>query len=355
MGRRQDFQVAAGDVLRTGKVLALGATLLVFGNLSAGAQTPTVDAIKARDHLLCSGVTSNLEGFAVPDDKGEWYGIDVDMCKAIASTVLGDSKKIKMVPLSYVQRFPALQAGNVDVIAKNTTWTMTRNTELGIMFSTPYLFTGLGFMTNKKLGVKTGVELKGATVCMAAGTTLEQGVADFFAEKKVAYKPLGFENVAERDKAYLGGRCDAVASFIPGLAALRLRASAPADEIILPDVLGKEIISVGVRQGDEKFFNIVNWTIFALLEAEELGITSENIDQMKNDPRPAVRRFLGITPGIGKKLGLRETWAYDVIKQNGNYKQIYDRNLGDNSKLKMDRALSKLWRDGGSLYSPSFE
>lgn len=342
-----------GGWLRRAAACCIGVAALT--SAQAFAQSPTVDAIVKRGVLLCSGVTANYPGFAEVDAKGEWVGLDVDICRALATVILGDKSKIKMEPVSYVQRFTALQAGNIDVITKNTTWTLSRNTELGVMFSAPYLFTGDGFLVRKSTGATKGADLNGATVCMSSGTTLEQAVADFFTTHKITYKPLGFDNTVERDKAYIAGRCDVVASFIPGLAGIRLRADKPDDHVILPDYIGKEIISVGVRQGDDRFLNIVNWTIFALLEAEELGITSANVDERRSDPAPAVRRLLGVTPGVGKKLGLRETWAYDLIKQNGNYAEIYDRTIGSKSPFKLDRGLSRLWKDGGALYSPTFE
>lgn len=343
-----------------GKRWRLLGAALILGAVSVGhsamAQSPTVDAIKKRDHLLCSGVTANYLGFDVVDAKGEEAGLDVDMCRSIATAVLGDRTKIKMVPMNYLQRFTAIQAGNIDVITKNTTWTLSRNTEIGLMFSSPYMFTGDVFMVRKDSGIKKGVDLAGGTICMSAGTTLEQLVADFFTGHKLTYKPLVFENTDERDKALFAGRCDASASNAPGLAGVRSRSSNPDDWVILPDFFGKEIMSAGVRQDDVKFYNIVNWTIFALLEAEEIGVTQANVDALHNDQSsPAVRRLLGVIPGIGKRLGLRETWAYDVIKQNGNYGEIYDRNFGSKSSLKLDRGYSRLWKDGGALYSPSVD
>ncbi|MBS0221793.1 MAG: amino acid ABC transporter substrate-binding protein [Proteobacteria bacterium] len=320
------------------------------------AQSQTVDAIKKRGHLLCSGVTANYAGFDVVQPNGEEVGFDVDICRAVATSILGDRTKFKTVPMNYLQRFTALQSGNIDLIAKNTTWTLSRNTEIGVMFTSPYLFTGDAFMVRKDSGIKKGVDLAGGTVCMSAGTTLEQLVSDFFTGHKLQYKPIAYENTTERDKAFFAGRCDASAGFIPGLAGSRAQSGKPDDYIILDDVFGKEIISAGVRPDDVKYYNIVNWTIFALLEAEELGITQANVDSMRNEQStPAVKRLLGVIPGVGKRLGLRETWAYEVIKQNGNYAEIYERNIGSKSPLKMDRGYSRLWKDGGTLYSPSVD
>ena len=341
------------------KRIRLSAALAFTGLLAAGAasaQSPTIDAIKSRGELLCSGATVNSPGFAVVDAKGEWKGMDIDICRAIAVAIHGDDKKMKLVPVSFAQRFPSLQGSNIDVIAKNTAMNLTRNTDLGLMFSAPYLFTGNGIMVYKSLGVTKGTDLDGATVCTTAGTTLEKATADFFAKNNKKYKLLTFENGNERDQAYLAKRCDAMVNGFEQLAAVRAF-SAPnaADHVILPDALGKEVQGVVVRQGDDKFLNVINWTIFALIEAEELGITSANVESKKNDTDPRVQKLLGAQPGVGKKLGLRETWAYDVIKTVGNYGEIYERNLGNGSQLKLDRRYNKPWNQGGIMYSPPFD
>jgi len=233
---------------------------------------------------------------------------------------------------------------------------LTRNTDLGFMFSTPYLFTGNGIMVYKSLGVTKGTDLDGATICTTAGTTLEKATADFFTKNNKKYKLLTFENGNERDQAYLAKRCDAMVNGFEQLAAVRAFAAPnAADHVILPDALGKEVQGAVVRQGDDKFLNVVNWTIYALIEAEELGITSANVDAKKSDADPRVQKLLGVTAGIGKKLGLRETWAHDVIKKVGNYGEIYNRNLGNDSQLKLDRRYNKPWNQGGILYSPPFD
>lgn len=335
------------------------ATAACIGLLSAGAaqaQSPTLDAIVKRGTLLCSGATVNSPGFAMVDAKGEWKGLDVDICRAVTVSILGDDSKLKLVPVSFVQRFPALQSGDVDIVAKNTAWTLTRNTELGFQFSAPYMFTGNGIMVYKSLGVTKGTDLDGATICTSAGTTLEKATADFFEANKKRYKLLTFENGNERDQAYLAKRCDAIVNGFAQLAAIRaFSASNPDEHVILPDFLGKEVQGVLTRQGDDKFFNVVNWTIFALIEAEELGLTSANVEAQRassNDPR--VKALLGVNPGVGKKLGLRETWAFDVIKIVGNYGEIYERNLGKESPMKLDRGYNRPWDKGGVFYSPPF-
>ncbi len=341
--------------IRNGVIAALACTGLSMAG-AVSAQSPTIDAIKGRGELLCSGATVNSPGFAVVDAKGEWKGLDVDICRAIAVAILGDDKKMKLVPVSFVQRFPALQGNNIDLIAKNTAMNLTRTTDLGFIFSAPYLFTGNGIMVYKSLGVTKGADLDGATICTTAGTTLEKATADFFAKNNKKYKLLTFENGNERDQAYLAKRCDAMVNGFEQLAAVRaFAAQNPADHVILPDALGKEVQGVVVRQGDDKFLNLVDWTIFALIEAEELGITSANVDSKKNDPDPRVQKLLGTQPGVGKKLGLRETWAAEVIKTVGNYGEIYERNLGSGSQLKLDRRYNKPWNQGGILYSPPFD
>ena len=328
----------------------------LLGTSVANAQSPTLEAITKRGELLCSGATVNSPGFAVVDAKGVWTGLDIDICRALTIAILGDDSKLKLVPVSFVQRFPALQGGTIDVIVKNTAWNLTRNTELGLMFSMPYLFTGNGIMVYKSLGVTKGTDLDGATICTSAGTTLEKATADFFTKNNKKYKLLAFENGNERDQAYLAHRCDAMVNGFEQLAAVRaFAASNPNDHVILPDALGKEVQGAVVRQGDDRFLNIVNWTIFALIEAEELGITSANVDARKADNDPRVQKLLGVIPGVGKKLGLRETWAYEVIKKMGNYGEIYARNLGAESALKLDRRYNKPWNQGGVLYSPPFD
>lgn len=345
-GVRAGFRAAALAVACAG----------LFGGGTASAQSPTIDAIIKRGELLCSGAVVNSPGFAVVDAKGVWTGLDVDICRALAVAILGDDTKMKLVPVNFVQRFPALQGNTIDVIVKNTAWNLTRNTELGLMFSQPYLFTGNGIMVYKSLGVTKGADLDGATVCTSAGTTLEKATADFFARNKKTYKVLTFENGNERDQAYLAKRCDAMVNGFEQLAAVRAFSAAnPNDHVILPDALGKEVQGAVVRQGDDRFLNVVNWTIFAMIEAEELGITSANVDARRSETDPRVQKLLGGVPGVGKKLGLRETWAYDVIKKVGNYGEVYARNLGSGSALKLERRYNRPWNQGGILYSPPFD
>ncbi len=341
---------------RAWKAIAGAGLGLLLAAGQASAQSPTLDAITKRGELLCSGATANSPGFAMLGSDGTWSGLDIDVCKALAIAVLGSPDKMKLVPVSFVQRFPALQSGDIDVIVKNTAWTLTRNTELGFQVTSPYLFTGNGIMVYKSSGVTKGTDLDGATICTSSGTTLEKATADFFTKNNKRYKLLPFENTTERDQAYLAQRCDAIVNGFAQLAAIRaFSAKNPDEHVILPDFLGKEVQGALVRQGDDRFFNVVNWTIFALIEAEELGITQANVEEMKKSADPRIGRLLGTTPGVGKKLGLREAWAFDVIKALGNYGEIFDRHLGAKSPLKLDRGLSKPWNAGGVLYSPPFD
>jgi general L-amino acid transport system substrate-binding protein len=354
--RGPSSRLGAARFKSLGLGLAAAVALLAGPDIEAAAQGPTVEKIKARDKLLCSGATVNSPGFAMVDAGGKWSGLDVDICRALAIAILGDESKLTLVPVTFVQRFPALQSGDIDVVVKNTAQTLTRSTELGLQFSTPYFYTGVGILANKKLNVSKGTDLDGATICVTAGTTLEKMTADFFKSNNKAYKLLSFENGNERDQAYVAGRCDAIVNGFVQLAAIKaFSVPKPDEHVILPDVLGKEIEGAIVRRGDELFLNIVTWTINALLEAEELAITSANIDQKKSDPDPRIGRLLGTTAGVGKKLGLRETWAYDVIKAVGNYGEIYVRHLGSGSAMKLDRGFNKLWNKGGLLISPPFD
>jgi general L-amino acid transport system substrate-binding protein len=322
----------------------------------AQAPGPTAEAIQKRGKLLCSGATANSPGFAMADPNGQWKGMDVDICRAIAIAILGDDSKLTLVPVSFVQRFPALQSGDIDVIVKNTALNLTRSTDLGLAYSWPYFYTGVGIMAYKDLGATKGADLDGATICVSSGTTLEKATADFFKSHGKKYRILSFENTNERDQAYIARRCDAIVNGFVQLAAIKaFSVPKPDDHVILPDVLTKEADSAFVRRGDELFLNIVNWTLFALYEAEELGITSANVDQRMSDPDPRVGRLLGTIPGVGKKLGLRETWVQDVIKRVGNYGEIYDRNLGAGSPLKLDRGYNRLWDKGGLMFSPPFD
>lgn len=318
------------------------------------AESPTVKTIQDRDTMLCSGHNGSYFGFVEVNDKNEWKGLDIDICHAVTTAILGDPSKAKIIPLSWAQRFPALQSGDVDIIIKATGWTMGRDTELGLQFSTPYFFGGTQMMAKAELGVTEAKDLEGGTICVEAGTTNERLIADKMATLGVDYNIVSYEKNSEVMAAYQSGRCDAFGGWGPSLAVLRSNQMGnPNDNVILSDTLSNEPIAAAMRQGDEGFVDTVNWTLAALLLAEEHGITQANVDDMAANPtNPTVARLLGSTPGIGERLNLRETWAKDVIKAVGNFSEIYERNLGMNSPYKLERGLNNLWSHGGLLYAP---
>jgi general L-amino acid transport system substrate-binding protein len=335
---------------RAGPALALAASLLAAPG-AALAQTKTLDAVKARGALSC-GVNVGLAGFSSADDKGAWTGLDVDYCKAIAAAVLGDAGKVKYTGTTTKERFTALNSGELDVLARNTTWTLQRDSAQGLSFVGVNFYDAQGFMVKTSAGVKTGKELNGATVCVQTGTTTELNLADFFKGNNLQYKTLVFEKADEALTAYQANRCDAFTTDVSGLYALRLRLQAPAEHVILPDLISKEPLGPSVRQGDSQWFSIVKWVHFALLNAEEAGITQKNVDQMLSSTNSDVKRILGKDGDFGKNLGLDNEWVYRIIKQVGNYGEIFDRNVGAGSRLKIERGLNKLWKDGGLHYAP---
>jgi general L-amino acid transport system substrate-binding protein len=310
------------------------------------------DAIKARGSLLC-GVGTGTAGFNQPDSQGKWTGLNVDICRAVAAAIFGDSEKVKYVPLTSQQRFTALQSGEVDMLSNNTTWTLTRDTALGFDFTGVTYYDGQGFMVNKKLGVKSAKELNGATVCVAPGTTTELNLADYFRANKMTFKPVVIEKVDEVRAAFFSGRCDVYTTDASALYATRVaNAPKPEDYIILPEIISKEPLGPVVRHGDNQFGDIVRWVQYAMIEAEEYGITSKNIDEMMKSDNPVIKRILGVTPGMGKALGLDEKWVYNIIKQVGNYGEAFDRNVGSGSPLKIARGQNELWTKGGLQYAP---
>ncbi|MGE0260674.1 MAG: amino acid ABC transporter substrate-binding protein [Alphaproteobacteria bacterium] len=312
---------------------------------------PTLDKIKQAGTLVC-GVNTGLAGFGQPDSQGRYSGFDIDICKAIAAAVLGDPEKVKYVPLTAQQRFTALQSGEIDVLSRNTTDTLQRDAELGLDFAPVVFYDGQGIMVSKKLGVKSAKELNGATVCVQPGTTTELNLADYFRANNMQFKPLVIEKLDEVVSAYLSGRCDAITTDRSGLAGIRTgRTPNPDEQVILPETISKEPLAPAVRQGDSQWTDIVRWVVYALIEAEEKGITPQNLDQKATSEDPDVKRMLGVTPGMGKALGLDEKWAYNAVKAVGNYGQIFERNVGDKSPLKLDRGLNDLWTRGGLMYA----
>ncbi|PZU85204.1 MAG: amino acid ABC transporter substrate-bindnig protein [Shinella sp.] len=331
---------------------ALGAAVLGLG--AAAANAGTLDDVKAKGFVQCGVNGSNLAGFGAQDSSGNWTGLDVDLCRAVAASVFGDATKVKYTPLSAKDRFPALQSGEVDMLARNTTWTISRDSQLGFDFRAVNYYDGQGFMVPKSLNVKSALELSGAAVCVQSGTTTELNLADYFKANNLEYKPVVFEKQEEVDAAYQSGRCDVYTTDQSGLYSIRLSLSNPADHVILPEIISKEPLGPGVRQNDSKWFDIVTWAHYAMVTAEEFGITSANVDEMTKSANPDIKRFLGEEKDqtIGKDLGVEEKWAYNIVKQVGNYGESFDRNVGEGSNLKIQRGLNALWTKGGLQYAP---
>jgi general L-amino acid transport system substrate-binding protein len=335
----------------TKRFLAATAFAAVLGAANLAAAGPTMDNVKKNGVLTC-GVSTGVAGFSLADSQGRYTGIDVDTCKAIAAAVLGDGSKTRFVPLTAQQRFTALQSGEVDILARNTTDTLSRDTQLGLNFAPVTYYDGQGFLVAKKLGVKSAKELNGATVCVQPGTTTELNLADYFRANKMEYKSVVIEKLEEVEGAFFSGRCDVYTTDASGLAGTRAtKAQNPDDYVLLPELISKEPLASAVRHGDEEWNDIVRWTVFALIEAEEKGITQQNVDEMLKSNDPGIKRLLGATPGMGKALGLDEKWAYNAIKAVGNYGEMFDRNVGKGSALKLERGLNDLWTRGGLMYA----
>jgi general L-amino acid transport system substrate-binding protein len=329
----------------------LTAIAAVGFSTAAFAQAKTLEAIKARGSLTC-GVGTGLAGFGQPDDKGAWTGLDVDFCRALAAAVVGDPNKVTFKPLSAKERFTALQSGEVDLLARNTTWTITRDSSLGLTFAGVNFYDGQGFMVKKSAGVKSAKDLKGASICVQTGTTTELNLADFFRANKMDYKTVVFEKNDEVVAAYDAGRCDAFTTDASGLYAERLRMKSPDDHIVLPEIISKEPLGPVVRQGDSQWFTVVKWVHNAMLNAEELGVTQKNVDEMGASANPEIKRLLGKEGDFGKGLGLDNDWVVKIIKAVGNYGESFERNVGTGSRLKIDRGVNKLWNAGGLQYAP---
>jgi len=332
----------------------IAASLLAagLGTTSLAHAGKTLDAIKARGQLIC-GVNEGLAGFSAADSQGKWSGLDVDACKAVAAAILGDANKVKWVPLNAQQRFTALQSGEIDVLSRNTTWTLTRDASLGLVFTGVTYYDGQGFMVPAKLKLKSATQLKGATVCVQSGTTTEKNLTDFSRANNLNIKPVVFEKVEAATSAYFAGRCIAYTTDASGLASVRNKeAKNPADHVILPDLISKEPLGPSVRRGDDEFFTIVKWVGFALIEAEDYGVTQANVDKMMTSENPAVGRLLGSTEDTGKLLGLDKAWAANAIKAVGNYGEMFERNVGPKSPLGLPRGLNNLWSNGGIMYAP---
>jgi general L-amino acid transport system substrate-binding protein len=332
------------------KAIAAAAALTLVG---FAAQAQTLDAVKSRGHVLC-GVSQGLPGFSNPDDKGNWTGIDVDVCRAVGAGIFGDDKKVKYVPLSAKERFTALQSGEVDVLSRNTTWTFSRDNSLGLEFVGVNYYDGQGFMVRKDLGVKSAKELAGAAVCTNTGTTTELNVSDYFRANKMEYKVVAFEKADEVVAAYDAGRCDVYTTDRSGLAAQRTKLKNPDAHVVLPEIISKEPLGPAVRHGDSQWADIVRWSLNTMIIGEELGITSANVDKMKGSANPEVKRMLGMEANFGEQLGLGQDFSYNILKKVGNYAESYNRNVGPDTPLKLDRGLNALWNAGGILYAPPF-
>ena len=331
--------------------MAIGlAMVFQSGHALAGKD---LDAVKARGQLMCGVAVGGIAGFMMVDSQGKWTGMNIDICRAVSAAIFGDSEKVKYVPLSGQQRFTALQSGEVDILSRNTTYTLTRDTALGLDFVGITYYDGQGFMVPKKLGVKSAKELNGASICVLTGSTSELNIADYFRTNKMSFKPVLFEDPDQSRAAFFNGRCDAYSGDQARLYATRVaNASNPDDYMVLPEIISKEPLGPVVRHGDNQFADIVRWALYAMIEAEEYGITSKNIDEMMKSDNPTIKRILGVTPGMGKALGVDEKWVYNIIKQVGNYGESFERNVGAGSPLKIARGQNALWTQGGLQYAP---
>jgi general L-amino acid transport system substrate-binding protein len=331
--------------------LVASASLFAFINQAhAGA---TLDAIQKKGFIQC-GISDGLPGFSYADANGKYSGIDVDVCRGVAAAIFGDANKVKYTPLTAKERFTALQSGEVDVLSRNTTWTSSRDGSMGLLFTGVTYYDGIGFLAHNKAGLKSAKELDGATVCIQAGTDTELNVADYFKTHNMKYTPVTFDRSDESAKALDSGRCDTLASDQSQLYALRIKLGKPADFVVLPEVISKEPLGPVVRRGDEDWFAIVRWTLFAMLDAEEMGVTSQNVDQMAAKPTtPDMAHLLGKEGNFGKDLKLPNDWAYKIVKQVGNYGEVFERNVGQGSELKIKRGLNELWNKGGIQYAPA--
>ncbi len=334
------------------KLSVMSIALLGLAVSAQANASSTLDTVKARGQLIC-GVNTAAPGFSSVDSKGNWTGLDVDVCRAVAAATLGDAKKVKFVPLSSPQRFSALQAGEIDMLARNTSWTMTRDTTTGALFTAVSYYDGQGFLVPKRLNVKSAKQLNGATICVQSGTSSEKSLADFFNTNKMKFKTVVFDTTEATQAAFFSGRCQAYTTDMSDLAGARINSPKPADYEILPEVISKEPLAPAVRRGDDQWYSIVRWSLFALINAEELGITKANVDQKRaQDKRPDVQRLLGASEDMGKMLGLDKQWSYRIVKQVGNYGESFEANMGPNSKLGLPRGNNNLWTQGGLLYAP---
>ena len=332
------------NIFVLGVAFALGCAI-------APASAQTLKAVKDRGSLHC-GVSQGLPGFSNPDDKGNWTGLDVEFCRAIAAAIFNDATKVKFVPLSSSNRFTALQSSAIDVLARNSTWTLSRDTSLGLNFAAVNYYDGQGFMVRKALKVNSALELNGASICTQTGTTTELNLADYFRANNMKYEVIAFATADETIKAYDGGRCDVFTTDVSQLYAERLKLTNANDHVILPEIISKEPLGPAVRHGDDQWFDIVKWVHFAMVNAEELGVSSKNIDEALKSTQPEIRRLVGTEGAYGEQFGLTKDWVVRIVKQVGNYGESFDRNVGPGSKLGISRGLNRLWTKGGIQYAP---
>ncbi|MCG8641262.1 MAG: amino acid ABC transporter substrate-binding protein [Desulfobacterales bacterium] len=336
------------------KLFKVFAVCMTVFAMTTFAMAGTLEDVKAKGYIQV-GVNGSLFGFGKADEKGIWRGLDVDCARAVSVAIFGSPDKIKFTPLTAKTRFTALQSKEIDVLFRNCTQTLSRDTSLGLDFAVVNYYDGQGFLVRKDLGIKSAKELDGASVCVLPGTTTEQNVADYFRSNGMTMNPVVIENTAELAKAFFAGRCDCLTSDASQLAGTRAVAPNPDDYIILPDIISEEPLAPAVRHGDNQWKDIVNYAVLALINAEYLGITSKNVDDMLKSNNPKIKRFLGVTPGNGKALGLDEKFAYNIVKMVGNYAEVFERNVGPNTSLGIERGLNALWTEGGLMYSPPFK
>ncbi len=338
--------------MKTFMAAAIAGLGLAVSVTAVSAQAPaTLAQVKARNILNC-GANTGLAGFGVPDGQGNWQGLDVDYCRAVAAAIFNDPAKVKFIPLSAKDRFTALQSGEVDLLVRNSTWTMSRDTQLGILFTGVNYYDGQGFMVRKKAGVTSALQLTGASICTQQGTTTELNLADFFRANNLKYEVVAYASSDETVKAYDAGRCDAFTTDASGLYAERLKLTAPDEHLVLPEIISKEPLGPSTRNNDAAWFNLVKWVHYGMINAEELGVTKANVDEMLKSTNPEIKRLLGVEGKFGESIGLTPDWAYRIIKHVGNYGESFEKNVGAGSLLKIARGQNALWTKGGLQYAP---
>ena len=334
-------------------LVAGAATVMAFASQASAG--PTLDAVKQKGFVQCGVAATGIPGFATVDDKNQWQGLDIDICRTVAAAIFADSTKVKFTPLSAKERFTALQSGEVDILARNATWSLLRDTALGLDFPVVNYYDGQGFMVKRSLGVTSATQLDGATFCIQSGTLTELTLADFASSHGIKYKSVVFENNDEVNNAYMAGRCDVLTTDQSALYAARVKLPDPDQNVVLPEIVTKEPLAPAVRHGDNEWADVVRWSFYAMVQGEEFGLTSANVDQIKaSTDNPDIKRFLGVTDELGKAMGVPNDFAYQVVKQVGNYGESFERNVGADSPLKIARGLNALWKDGGPQYSPPF-